>query len=191
MTVTITRSPIPKKNDTPPGESHGAARSRERGRAPCRVSVGTPGRPMPKPPMASRRGTSKSTANVVRQDSLLLATPPPFGCAGAALAPRPPHTGSSPVRTTSGSHVDCLTIASRQGAIHSQACRQGPSGPRSGRLTLRAGSSSAGSRFITPANAGTPRRRCPRHVHRPRHHVVRLAAEWSEGALLKRLPSRV
>jgi hypothetical protein len=30
------------------------------------------------------------------------------------------------------------------------------------RLTLRAGYSPAGSRFLAPATAGTPRRRCPR-----------------------------
>jgi hypothetical protein len=60
-------------------------------RATCRVSAGTTGRLVPEHQMASRRGTSKRTANVFRWDRLLPATPQTVRCAkrtGLATTPK-------------------------------------------------------------------------------------------------------
>jgi hypothetical protein len=60
-------------------------------RATCRVSAGTTGRLVPEHPMASRRGTSKSTATVFRGDSLLPATPRTVRCAMRTGLSATPH----------------------------------------------------------------------------------------------------
>src|SRR5215470_1981238 len=103
-------------------EAKGASRPHKRNRATCRVSAGTPGCPRRAPRYWE---ISKMTANVVRRDGLLPATPPTCGWTGSKVA----------AVATGGfiAHPHMRLVARRlpvgTGPFIPPTRRQGPSGP--------------------------------------------------------------